>query len=106
MRRAKKGRQRIRARGLEAKITYMFIGTALCQSTRRISPVRIDLQPKPAFSSLDRVSLVPTADSWAARSGSALSFVLAGSVGFQVSAPCLASADCYTVGCDFLDLTF
>ena len=53
------------------------------------------LQPKPAFS-LDRVSLVPTADSWAVRSGPPVSAALAGSAGFQVSAPERA----------FLDLTF
>ena len=53
------------------------------------------LQPKPAFS-LDRVSLVPIADSWAVRSGPPVSVALAGSAGFQVSAPERA----------FLDLTF
>jgi hypothetical protein len=60
----------------------------------------------PAFSSLDRVSLVPTVDSWAVRSGPPVSVALAGSVGFQVSAPKRASADRSVVGCDFLDLTF
>jgi hypothetical protein len=67
------------------------------------------LQPKPAFSSLDRVSLVPTAEPWAVRPGPEVSVALAGSAGsagFQVSAPERASADHYVVGCDFLDLTF
>ena len=65
------------------------------------------LQPKHAFSAaLDRFSLVPTADFWAVRSGPAVSVALAGSAGFQVSAPDQASADRYFVGCDFLDLTF
>ena len=65
------------------------------------------MTPKPAFSSLDRVSLVPTADSWAGRSGSLVSAALVGSAGFQISAPEeRASADRYIVGCDFLDLTF
>ena len=50
------------------------------------------LKPKPAFSFLDRFSLVPAADSWAARSGSAVSAALAGSAGFQISAPNQASA--------------
>jgi hypothetical protein len=62
------------------------------------------MQPKPAFSSLDRVSLVPTADSWAVRSGPAVSVALADSAGLWVSAPERASADRYVVGCDFLDL--
>jgi hypothetical protein len=55
--------------------------------------------PKPAFAFLDRVSLAPTADSWAVRPGPAVSVVLAGSAGFQVSAPTPASADHYVVGC-------
>jgi|HubBroStandDraft_1064217.scaffolds.fasta_scaffold05382_4 hypothetical protein len=59
-------------------------------------------QPKLAFSSLDRFSLVPTAGLWAVRSGPA---VLARSAGFQVSALDLASADCFVVGYDSLDLT-
>lgn len=63
-------------------------------------------QPKLAFFALDRVSLVQTADFWAARSGAAVSVALAGSAGFQVSAPDRASADRSAVGCDFLDLTF
>jgi hypothetical protein len=87
-----------RASGLEAKITSTFIRTALSQSTT--------LRPKPAFSSLDRVALVPTADSWAVRWGPAGCAVLAGSAGFQVSVPNRASADRYVVGYDFLDLTF
>jgi hypothetical protein len=57
---------------------------ALSQSTT--------LRPKPAFSSLDRVSPVCA--------------VLADSAGFQVSDPNQASADRYVVGYDFLDLTF
>ena len=65
------------------------------------------LQPKRAFSALDRVSLVPTADSWAVRSGPAVSVALADSAGLWVSAPEeRASADRYVVSCDFLDLTF
>jgi hypothetical protein len=64
------------------------------------------LQPKPASSALDRVSLVPTVDPWALRSGPPVSVALAGSAGFQVSAPDSASADRYVVGCDFLGLTF
>jgi hypothetical protein len=67
---------------------------------------RPPLRPKPAFSSLDRVSPVPTADSWAGRWGPAVCAVLAGSAGFQVSDPNQASADRYVVGYDFLDLTF
>jgi hypothetical protein len=76
----------------------VFIRTAPSQSTT--------LRPKPAFSSLDRVSPVPTADSWAGRWGPAVCAVLAGSAGFQVSDPNQASADRYVVGYDFLDLTF
>jgi hypothetical protein len=67
------------------------------------------MQSKPAFAFLARVSLVPTADSWAVRQGPAVSVVLAGSAGSagsQVSAPSPASADRYVVGCEFLDLTF
>src|ERR1035441_7734172 len=45
------------------------------------------LQPKRTFSSLDRVSLVPAAESWAVRLGPPVSAALAGSAGFQVSAP-------------------
>jgi len=67
----------------------------------------LNLQPKPAFSSLDRVSLVPTADFWAVRSGPAVSVALADSAGLWVSAPEeRASAGRYVVGYDFLDLTF
>ena len=64
------------------------------------------LQPKPASSALDRVSLVPTVGPWALRSGPPVSVALAGSAGFQVSAPDSVSADRYVVGCDFLGLTF
>jgi hypothetical protein len=64
------------------------------------------MQPKPASASLDRVSLVPAADSWAVRQGPAVSVALAGSAGFQVSAPSPASADRYLVACGFLDLPF
>jgi hypothetical protein len=63
------------------------------------------LTPKPASSSLDRVSLVPTADSWAGRSGSPVFAERAGSAGFQISAPNRASAHRYVVVCGFLDLT-
>jgi hypothetical protein len=70
----------------------------------RLDVNRTGLTPKPAFSSLDRVFLGPT--DWADRSGSAVCAVLAGSAGFQVSAPNRASADRYVVGCDFLDLPF
>jgi hypothetical protein len=59
----------------------------------------------PAFSSLDRVSLVPTADSWAGRSGSPVSAATAGSAGFQISAPNRACVHRYVVVCGFLDLT-
>jgi hypothetical protein len=65
------------------------------------------LQPTPAFSALDRVSLVPTVDSWAVRSGPPVSVALADSAGLWVSGPeKRASADRYVLGCDFLDLTF
>jgi hypothetical protein len=64
------------------------------------------MYPKLAFASLDRVSLVPTADSWAVRQGPAVSVVLAGSAGFRVFAPSQASADRNVVGRGFLDLTF
>jgi hypothetical protein len=40
------------------------------------------------------------------RSGPPVFVALAGSVGFQVSAPYRASADRCIVGCGFLDLTF
>jgi hypothetical protein len=93
--RRKKRPSAYRAGDLEAKITSTFIRTALSQSPT--------LRPKPASSSLDRVSPVPTADSWAVRWGSAVCAVLAG---FQVSDPNQASADRYVVGYDFLDLTF
>ena len=49
-------------------------------------------------------SLVPTADSSDARSGSPVSAALAGSAGFQISAPNWASAHRYVVGCGFPDL--
>jgi hypothetical protein len=65
------------------------------------------LQPTRASSALDRVSLVPTADSWAVRSGPPVSVALADSAGLPVSAPEeRASADRYVVGRVFLDLTF
>jgi hypothetical protein len=63
------------------------------------------MAPKPAFSSLDRVSLVLTADSWIGRSGSPVSAALAGSAGFQISGPNRASVHRYVVVCGFLDLT-
>jgi len=63
------------------------------------------LTPKPAFSSLDRASLVLTEDSWAGHSGSPVSAALAGSAGFQTSAPKRASAQRVVVVCGFLDLT-
>ena len=62
------------------------------------------MTPKPA-SSLARVSLVPTADSWTAPSGSPVSAVRAGSAGSQISAPSRASAHPYVAVCGFLDLT-
>ena len=74
-----------------------------------IEPSCTGLNPtaaRPASSSLDRVSLVPTVDSWAVRSGPPVSVALAGSVGCQVSAPKQASAEHSVVGCDCLDLTF
>ena len=61
--------------------------------------------PRRAVSSLDRASLVPTADSWAVRPGFAVSAVLAGSAGFQISAPDPASARRYVAVCDLVDLT-
>src|ERR1039457_7601805 len=65
------------------------------------------LQPKPAFSAAGRVSLAPTADSWAVRSGPPASVALADSAGLWVSAPEeRAFADRYVAGCAFLDLTF
>lgn len=64
-----------------------------------------DLMPKPAFASLDCVFVVPAGDSWAVRRGFAASAVLAGSVGFQISAPDPASAHRYVAVCCFLDLT-
>ena len=92
--------------GLEAKITSTCIRTARRQSNvpsifHGLNP----LQLKPSFASLDRVSLVPLADFWV-RSGPAVSVALAGSAGFQASAPNQASADRYVGGSDFLDLTF
>ena len=71
--------------------------TARCQSNRPTL--------KPAFSSLDRVFLVPTADSWAVRSGSLVSAARGGLAGFQTSARNQVSALRYVVDCDFLDLT-
>ena len=57
------------------------------------------LQPKPAFSAAGRVSLAPTVDSWAVRSGPPVSVALVDSAGLSVSSPEeRASA--------FLDLTF
>jgi hypothetical protein len=62
-------------------------------------------QAKPAFSSLDRLSVVPTAGSWAVRLSLAASAALTDSAGF-VFAPIRVSADRYVVGCGLLDLTF
>jgi hypothetical protein len=62
------------------------------------------LTPKPAFF-LDRVSLGPTVDSWTGRSGSPVSAALAGSVGFQISAPNRASAHANVAVCGLVDLT-
>jgi hypothetical protein len=64
------------------------------------------VQPKLAFSGLDRVSLIPTADSWAVRSERPVSVALADSAELWVSAPEQASADRYIAGYDFLELTF
>jgi hypothetical protein len=64
------------------------------------------LYPKPAFSSLDHVSLVLAAEFWAVRPGPVVSVAPSGLTGFQVSDPAWASADRYLVGCDFLDPTF
>jgi hypothetical protein len=67
----------------------------------------LNLQPKHAFSAAGRVSLAPTAELWAVRSGPPVSVALADSAGLPVSAPEeRASADRYVAGCDFLDLTF
>jgi hypothetical protein len=97
-----------RAGGLKDRITPAFIMTVLCHWDRpEPTVVRLNpMLPKPAFVSLDRVSLALTADPWAVRPGPAVSLALAGSAGFQVSAPNPASADRYVVGCDFLDRTF
>jgi hypothetical protein len=62
------------------------------------------LTPEAAFSSLDRVSLVPTEDSWAGRPGSPVSAALAGSAGFQISAPNRASDHRYVAVCGLADL--
>jgi hypothetical protein len=65
------------------------------------------LQPKRAFSAVDRVSLAPTVDSWAVRSGPPVSVARADSAGLLVSAPEeRASANRYVAGYDFHDLTF
>ena len=77
----------------------------VCSGWRLDGCNRAVLTPKPAFSSLDRISLVPTADSWAVRSDSPVSAALAGSAGFQISALNPASAHRYVVVCGFLDLT-
>jgi len=63
------------------------------------------LTSKPAFSSLARVSLVPTEDSWAGRPRSPVSAALAASAGFQISAPKRASAHRYVAICGLADLT-
>jgi len=63
------------------------------------------LTPKPAFSSLARVSLVPTEDSWAGHPGSLVSAALAGSAGFQICAPNRASARRYVAVCGLAGLT-
>lgn len=63
------------------------------------------LTPKPAFSSLARVSLVPTEDSWAGRPCSPVSPARAASAGFQISAPNWASARRYVAVCGLADLT-
>jgi len=94
--RRKKGRQRIAPVALKLKSLRRLSG--------RLYLNRTTLRPKPAFSSLDRVFLVPVAESWAVRPGHAVSVALAG---LWVSAPEeRASADRYVAGCDFLDLTF
>ena len=63
------------------------------------------LTPKPAFSSPDRVSVVLTEDSWIGRSGFPVSAALAGSAGFEISAPNPASAHRYVAVCGLVDLT-
>jgi len=88
-----------RAGGLEDGITSgvyedSSVSTGPAQAVRDLNP----MHPKPSFASLDRVSLVPTAGSSAVRQGPAVSVALAGSAGFQVSAPSPASADRYVVG--------
>ena len=77
--RRKKGRQRIAPVALKLKSLRRLSG--------RLYLNRTTLRPKPAFSSLDRVFLVPVAESWAVRPGHAVSVALAGSVGFQACAP-------------------
>jgi hypothetical protein len=97
-----------RAGGLKGRITSGLSGRfCINRTAASIRFIGLNpMQPKPASASLDRVSLAPTADFWAVHQGPAVSVVLAGSAGFQVSAPSPVSADRYVVGCDFLDLTF
>jgi hypothetical protein len=78
-----------RARSVAPALDPCFV---ICSGWRLAGCNRAVLTPKPAFSSLDRVSLVPTADSWAGRSGCPVSAALVGSTGFQVSAANRASA--------------
>ena len=77
---------------------------AVCRSgdSTAIEPA---LTPKPVSSFPDRVSFVPTAEPWAARSGSHVSAAPAGSAGFQIFVANLDSAHRYVAVCGFLDLT-
>jgi hypothetical protein len=106
--RAQKMRQRIALAAFNDRITSGMSqdGSVSTGPSRAVCAAVNPMYPKLAFASLDRVSLVPTADSWAVRQGPAVSVVLAGSAGFQVSAPSPASADRNVVGHGFLDLTF
>jgi hypothetical protein len=88
-------------------LTIGLIIQRLKPATRKVAHYRIVRSHtaliKPAFSSLDHVSLAPAAEFWAVRSGPAGSLAL---VGLQVSAPDRASADRCAVGCDVLGPTF
>src|ERR1035441_3114771 len=65
------------------------------------------LQPKPAFSAAGRVSLAPTADSWAVRSGPPASVALAESAGpWGSGREGRGSAAGDVAGCGCLGLTF
>src|ERR1035437_3859805 len=101
-------RTRRNIRLLDGQVSSTFLRTALCKSNRpdpfHFTDLNL-LQPKPAFSSLDRVFLAPAAEFWAVRSGPPVSAALARSAGLQVSSP-RASAGRYVLGWGLFDLTF